>query len=117
MLNTRAQTFLQQYKLLRVRAQSHLERLDFWQAYDESYCSEIIAQARDLLSQSNAISTAIESADITEQYRTFLRLRFIEGLTLPEIACEMDLTRRWLCTIQQRALEAFGAEARCCLRD
>lgn len=102
-----------EYRSLRIRAQARLARAETWKEYVDKYgygteiCAELIEEARALISKADSVISEIAQADICEQYKTFLYLRFIVGLTIPAIMQKMNFTRRWTQTIQSRALQAL----------
>ena len=101
------------YRSLRIRAQTRLDRAEMWKKYVDKYgcgteiCAELIEEARALISKADSVISELEHTDICEQYKTFLYLRFIVGLTIPAIMQKMNFTRRWTQTIQSRALQAL----------
>lgn len=102
--------FLQQYALLRTQAEARLNRVNFWQDCEagKEYCKDCIAEAKRLVTLERDIAGLITQADISEQYKTVLYLRYIEGQTIDDSAKTLGLTRRWCQTLQARALDAFA---------
>ena len=103
--------FLEQFRLLRLRAENELGRADFWQSCDISteYCAECVKRARELVTLESDIANALYTAEIKDEYKTFLHLRYIECLTINEISARMHLARRWLQRLQNKALSAFSS--------
>ena len=102
--------FLQQYAFLRIRAESKLKRANFWQDCNlgREYCKACFTEAKNLIMLESDISKLIAQADISEQFKTFLYLRYIECQTINEIAETLGYTKRWCQCIQVKALDAFA---------
>ena len=105
--------FLQQYALLKVRANVKLERIDLWQEYQEyepvqELCRDIFSEAKELMRLAFEIEELITQADISDQYKTILYLRYIEGKTVDDSAKALGYTRRWYQRLQAKALDAFA---------
>lgn len=105
--------FLQQYALLKVRANVKLKRIDLWQEYQEyepvqELCRDIFSEAKDLMRLAFEIEELIKQADISDQYKTVLYLRYIEGKTVDDSAKTLGVIKRWCQTLQARALDAFA---------
>lgn len=96
--------FLNQYKPICLLAQVSLERAEWWSGRNEEFCAELVREARERMTLD--IAELIEAADISDQYKSLLRLRFIKGLT---VMTELGFTsKRWTDTLQSRALKAFA---------
>lgn len=105
--------FLQQYALLKVRANVKLERIDLWQEYQEyepvqELCRDIFSEAKELMRLAFEIEELIKQADISDQYKTVLYLRYIEGKTVDASAKTLGVIKRWCQELQARALDAFA---------
>lgn len=105
--------FLQQYALLKVRANVKLKRIDLWQEYQEyepvqELCRDIFSEAKDLMRLAFEIEELIKQADISDQYKTVLYLRYIEGKTVDDSAKTLGVIKRWCQELQARALDAFA---------
>lgn len=61
-----------------------------------------------LVSLEADIADLLDAVEIKEDYRLFLHLRFIVGLSMPEVSARMLITRRWAQRLQNRALLAFA---------
>ena len=103
--------FLQQYEYLRAQAEARLGRLEYWQGCEEAenYCKELVEKVRELVTLERDISSLIDSISIKEQYKTLLYLRYIECLTISEMAQKLAYNKRWCDRLQVKALEAFAA--------
>ena len=105
--------FLQQYALLKVRANVKLERIDLWQEYQEyepvqELCRDIFSEAKELMRLAFEIEELIKQADISDQYKTVLYLRYIEGKTAEDSAKTLGVVKRWCQRLQAKALDAFA---------
>lgn len=105
--------FLQQYALLKVRANVKLERIDLWQEYQEyepvqELCRDIFSEAKELMRLAFEIEELIKQADISDQYKTVLYLRYIEGKTVEDSAKTLGVVKRWCQRLQAKALDAFA---------
>lgn len=107
--------FFQQYKLLRTQAESLLARLDFWDQQEQSTSEEFLTYKRELAQAIRRLAdleqdifNAVERADLKPNYKSFLILRYIEGLTVKAISEKLLLNVRWCQRLQARALDAFS---------
>lgn len=105
--------FLQQYALLKVRANVKLERIDLWQEYQEyepvqELCRDIFSEAKELMRLAFETEELIKQADISDQYKTVLYLRYIEGKTAEDSAKTLGVVKRWCQRLQAKALDAFA---------
>ena len=100
---TEPKAFLEQFRLLRVRYENELDRVNFWQN-----CEACIARARRLVSLEADIANLLDTVEIKEDYRLFMHLRFIACLSMSEVSARMLITRRWAQRLQNRALLAFA---------
>lgn len=101
--------FLNQYKPICLLAQVSLERAEWWSGRNEEFCAELAREARERMTLASDIAELIEAADISDQYKSLLRLRFIKGLTVLSVMTELGFTsKRWTDTLQSRALKAFA---------
>ena len=105
--------FLQQYALLKVRANVKLERIDLWQEYQEyepvqELCRDIFSEAKELMRLAFETEELIKQADISDQYKTVLYLRYIEGKTAKDSAKTLGVVKRWCQRLQAKALDAFA---------
>lgn len=101
--------FLNQYKPICLLAQVSLERAEWWSGRNEEFCAELVREARERMTLASDIAELIEAADISDQYKSLLRLRFIKGLTVLSVMTELGFTsKRWTDTLQSRALKAFA---------
>lgn len=109
LLQENPKTFLAQYKYLEKRAQSRLMRIDFFEKYENtgSHCKMLIEEAREFLTLKSDIEALILNANIKPNYKEVLRLRFLEGLTINEIAQEVGTIVRWTARMQARGLAAL----------
>lgn len=107
---TDPKAFFEQFKLLRTKYENELSRVAFWQNCDAGtdYCKTCIERARKLVDLEAGIVNVLDTVKIKEDYRLFLHLRFISGLSMPEISAKLGLTRRWLQRLQNKALSAFA---------
>ena len=107
---TEPKEFLQQYALLRTLAEARLNRVNFWQDCEtgKEYCKDCIAEAKRLVTLERDIADLITQADISDQYKTVLFLRYIEGKTVDDSARALGITRRWYQRLQAKALDAFA---------
>lgn len=97
--------FLNQYKPICLLAQVSLERAEWWSGRNEEFCAELVREARERMTLASDIAELIEAADISDQYKSLLRLRFIKGLTVLSVMTELGFTsKRWTDTLQSRAL-------------
>lgn len=102
--------FLQQYSLLRTQAEARLNRVNFWKDCEagKEYCKDCIAEAKRLVTLERDIADLITQADISDQYKTILYLRYVEGKTVEDSAKTLGFTRRWCQRLQVKALDAFA---------
>lgn len=101
--------FLNQYKSIRLLAQVSLERAEWWSGRNEEYCAELVREARERMTLASDIAGLIETVDISDQYKSLLKLRFVKGLTVLSVMAELGFTsKRWTDTLQSRALKAFA---------
>lgn len=112
---TEPKEFLQQYRFLRTQAESLLARLDFWDQQEQNtgeefsaYKVELVQAVRRLADLEQDIFKAVDQAELKPNYKTFLILRYIEGLTVKGISERLLLNVRWCQRLQARALEAFS---------
>lgn len=112
---TEPKEFLQQYKLLRTQAESLLARIDFWDRQEQNtgeefsaYKVELVQAIRRLANLEQDIFKVIDQAELKPNYKTFLILRYIEGLTVKGISERLLLDVRWCYRLQAQALEAFS---------
>lgn len=101
--------FLKQYKPIRLLAQVSLERTEWWAGRNEEFCAELVREARARMTLATDIAELIEAVDISDQYKSLLRLRFIKGLAVLSVMTELGFTsKRWTDELQNRALTAFA---------
>lgn len=101
--------FLKQYKPIRVSAQISLERAEWWSGRYDEFCAQLVCEARARMTLAADIAELVEAVDISDLYKSLLKLRFIKGLSILSVMAELGFTsKRWTDELQSRALAAFA---------